>query len=91
MIRRVLANGTSTFGMTMHPNPYSGEDVMYGTMLRVKRVQMHADGRSAVDTVGTWRFKIVERRWMDGYMVAKVERCVVGLYSALVNSPLTLV
>ena len=74
MIRRLLANGTNIFGMTMHPNPYTGEEVMYGTMLRVKRVQMHADGRSAVDTVGTWRFRIVQRRWLDGYMVANVER-----------------
>jgi Lon protease-like protein len=74
MIRRLLANGTNIFGMTMHPNPYTGEEVMYGTMLRVKRVQIHADGRSAVDTVGTWRFRIVQRHWLDGYMVAKVER-----------------
>lgn len=74
MIRRVLANGTNTFGMTMHPNPYTGEEVMYGTMLRLKRVQMHPDGQSAVDTIGTWRFKIVQRKWVDGYMVAKIER-----------------
>ena len=74
MIRRFLANRTNIFGMTMHPNPYTGKEVMYGTMLRVTCVQMHADGRSAVDTVGTWRFRIVQRHWLDGYMVANVER-----------------
>lgn len=76
MIRRALANGTNTFGMTLHPNPYTGEEVMYGTMLRIKRVQMHVDGQSAVDTIGTWRFKIIGRTWFDGYMVATIERCV---------------
>lgn len=76
MIRRVLASGTNTFGMTLHPNPYTGEEVMYGKMLRIKRVQMHVDGQSAVDTIGMWRFKIIGRTWLDGYMVATIERCV---------------
>ncbi|KAF8307245.1 hypothetical protein DL93DRAFT_2064968, partial [Clavulina sp. PMI_390] len=74
MIRRVLENGTNAFGMTLHPNPYTGEEIMYGTMLRVKRVQMNIDGTSGVDTVGTWRFQIVKRWWVDGYMVANLKR-----------------
>jgi Lon protease-like protein len=74
LIRRILANGTNRFGMTMQPNPYSGEEVLYGTMLQVKTVRMHADGRSSVETIGTWRFKILSRTWFDGYIVANLER-----------------
>ncbi|KAI0298229.1 hypothetical protein BC826DRAFT_998641 [Russula brevipes] len=47
MMRRVLANGSNTFGMTMHLD--LGRRSQYGTMLRVKRVPMHPDGRSAVE------------------------------------------
>lgn len=64
----------ASFGMTLHPNPFTGDEIMYGTMLRCRRVSMQSDGRSAVETVGTWRFKILSRRWVDGYMVAQIER-----------------
>lgn len=64
----------ASFGMTLHPNPFTGDEIMYGTMLRCRRVSMQSDGRSAVETVGTWRFKILSRSWVDGYMVAQIER-----------------
>lgn len=35
---------------------------------------MYPDGRSLVETWGTWRFRIMERGTLDGYMVARVER-----------------
>ncbi|KAF8339058.1 PUA-like domain-containing protein [Cantharellus anzutake] len=74
MIRRCLENGTHSFGMTMLPNPNTGEEVMYGTMLEMKSVRMLPDGRSAIETVGSYRFKIKERAWMDGYIIARIER-----------------
>lgn len=46
----------------------------YGTMLEIRNVQMLADGRSIVETWGTWRFRIMERGVLDGYVVGRVER-----------------
>ena len=43
-------------------------------MLEIRRVQMLADGRAVVETWGAWRFRIVERGTLDGYVVARVER-----------------
>src|SRR5258708_32513753 len=76
MIRRCLANGTHSFGMTMNTNPHTGEEVMYGTMLEMRCVRMLPDGRSTIETVGSYRFRIKERTWMDGDIVARIERCV---------------
>ena len=50
--------------------------VEYGTMLEIRSVQMLSDGRSMVETWGTWRFRVLERGLLDGYMVGRVERCV---------------
>lgn len=49
----------------------------YGTMLEIRSVQMLPDGRSMVETVGTYRFRIVEKGSLDGYMVAKIVRYVI--------------
>jgi hypothetical protein len=46
----------------------------YGTMLEIRNVQMLPDGRSIVETWGSWRFRIMERGVLDGYTVARVER-----------------
>ncbi len=43
-------------------------------MLQIRNVQMLPDGRSVVETWGTWRFRIMERGMRDGYTVARVER-----------------
>lgn len=51
----------------------SGND--FGTMLEIKGVKMLHDGRSIVETRGTYPFRIMERGTMDGYMVARTERC----------------
>ena len=48
----------------------------FGTMLEIKGVTMLPDGRSMVETWGAYRFRIMERGTMDGYMVARIERCV---------------
>jgi len=68
---------TPRFGMVISPQGDGGFLNEFGTMLEVRNVQMLADGRSVVATHGAYRFRIVERRMIDDYMVARVERCVV--------------
>ena len=45
-------------------------------MLDIKGVRMLPDGRSIVETQGTYRFRIMERGSIDGYIVSRIERCV---------------
>lgn len=75
MLRRCLASPTPCFGMVMprqSVNNTDGND--YGTMLEIKSVQMLSDGRSMVETYGTFRFRILERGSLDGYLVGRIER-----------------
>jgi Lon protease-like protein len=51
----------------------SGND--FGTMLEIKSIKMLRGGRSMVETRGSYPFRIMERGAMDGYMVARIERC----------------
>ncbi|PFH52745.1 hypothetical protein AMATHDRAFT_127433, partial [Amanita thiersii Skay4041] len=75
MLRRCLESPTRSFGMVMPPKPGSNSTrVDYGTMLEIRNVQMLPDGRSIVETWGTYRFRIMERGNLDGYMVARIER-----------------
>ncbi|KAI0375682.1 hypothetical protein BV20DRAFT_959699 [Pilatotrama ljubarskyi] len=81
MLRRCLDSPHPCFGMIPPPRAApsasaggssTGND--YGTMLAIRNVQMLPDGRSLVETWGTWRFRIMERGTLDGYMVARIER-----------------
>ncbi|KAM0751155.1 hypothetical protein T439DRAFT_288389 [Meredithblackwellia eburnea MCA 4105] len=72
MIRRVL-NGDRKFGMVLPSREGSGPH-KFGTMLYVKSCSMIEDGRSIIETVGTYRFRILERGTLDGYTVARIER-----------------
>lgn len=79
MLRRCLESPNHCFGMIMPPRVAptpgdlgNGND--YGTMLEIRGVHMLPDGRSIVETWGTHRFKILERRSLDGYMVGRIER-----------------
>ncbi|QRV87628.1 ATP-dependent protease La (LON) substrate-binding domain [Ceratobasidium sp. AG-Ba] len=75
MLRRCLSSPTPRFGMVMprqSANNTEGND--YGTMLEIKSVQMLSDGRSMVETFGTFRFRILERGTLDGYLVGRIER-----------------
>jgi Lon protease-like protein len=79
MLRRCFqkSNPNPSFGMIMPPTAAggrsSGDD--FGTMLEIKSVKMLHDGRSMVEARGTYPFRIMERGTMDGYMVARIERC----------------
>jgi len=71
MIRRCLA-GSRRFGLVCatasHPN---GGDV--GCLLDITDLQVLADGRSFLNTVGTRRFKVLDKWLQDGYMNGKVQ------------------
>ncbi|KAF9259523.1 hypothetical protein L218DRAFT_874451 [Marasmius fiardii PR-910] len=73
MLRRCLASPRPSFGMIMSSSNTQGQ-VEYGTMLEIRSVQMLPDGRSMVETWGVWRFRILERGILDGYVVGRVER-----------------
>ncbi len=82
MLRRCLESPNSCFGMIPSPRAApstsangttsTGND--YGIMLQIRNVQTFPDGRSLVETWGSWRFRIMERGMRDGYMVARIER-----------------
>ncbi|KAG6851823.1 hypothetical protein H0H87_012101, partial [Tephrocybe sp. NHM501043] len=75
MLRRCLESPTPCFGMVMPPKPPSTSGALdYGTMLQIRSVQMQPDGRSLVETWGSYRFRVLEMGVLDGYMVARIER-----------------
>ncbi|KAI9448212.1 LON-domain-containing protein [Lactarius indigo] len=76
MLRRCLEKPNPCFGMIMPPSAASGRSAGhdFGTMLDIKKVRMLPDGRSMVETQGTYRFRIMERGSIDGYMVSRIER-----------------
>lgn len=73
MLRRVLQRKTPQFGMIMYPS-HEGTVVSYGTMLEIRSARILGDGRSIIETWGSYRFRIVRRGEQDGYMVGKVDR-----------------
>ena len=80
MIRRCIESSTPRFGMVLpaRGTEQSSGSVQgvneYGTMLEIQSVQMLPDGRSMVETVGTHRFKLLEKGSLDGYTVGRIER-----------------
>jgi len=75
MLRRCLESPSPRFGMIMAPKPGAGSPLSeYGTMLEIRSVQMLSDGRSMVETWGSFRFRLLERGTLDGYMVGRIER-----------------
>ena len=77
MLRRCLETPHPCFGMVPSPRASattSSPGNEFGTMLEIRNVQMLPDGRSVVETWGSYRFRIMERGVLDGYMVGRVER-----------------
>ncbi|KDN51439.1 LON-domain-containing protein [Tilletiaria anomala UBC 951] len=68
MIRRCLESGNprTTTGPVPRVSPY-------GTMLQIKSVQMLPDGRSMLETVGSYRFRLLKKGSLDGYTVGRIE------------------
>ncbi|KDQ64522.1 hypothetical protein JAAARDRAFT_28161 [Jaapia argillacea MUCL 33604] len=76
MLRRCLESPNPRFGMIMPPRAggANGAGTDFGTMLEIRSVQMLPDGRSMVETWGVWRFRILERGIVDGYLAGRIER-----------------
>jgi Lon protease-like protein len=73
--------------MIMAPKPGAGSpQIEYGTMLEIRSVQMLSDGRSMVETWGTFRFRILDRGLLDGYMVGRIERQVESVFQPHLSS-----
>ncbi|KAI5476236.1 WD repeat protein YBl104C-like protein [Pseudohyphozyma bogoriensis] len=72
MMRRVMETTPHEFGMVL-PSRDGGINE-YGTMLRVQNFSLIEDGRSVVETIGTYRFKVLEQGTFDGYTVGRIER-----------------
>ena len=80
MIRRCIESSSPRFGMVL-PSRGTGAPgthglMEYGTMLEIQSVQMLPDGRSMVETVGSYRFKLLEKGNLDGYTVGRIARWV---------------
>uniref|UniRef100_A0A8C4UVZ3 LON peptidase N-terminal domain and RING finger protein 1 n=1 Tax=Falco tinnunculus TaxID=100819 RepID=A0A8C4UVZ3_FALTI len=71
MIRRCQETGTRRFGMCIYENGKSFAD--YGCMLEIRQIELLADGRSLVDTIGRRRFRVLSRGHRDGYNTADIE------------------
>ncbi|XP_027741434.1 LON peptidase N-terminal domain and RING finger protein 1-like [Empidonax traillii] len=71
MIRRCQETGTRRFGMCIYENGKSFAD--YGCMLEIRQIELLADGRSLVDTIGRQRFRVLSRGHRDGYHTADIE------------------
>uniref|UniRef100_A0A8D0EZ24 LON peptidase N-terminal domain and ring finger 1 n=1 Tax=Strix occidentalis caurina TaxID=311401 RepID=A0A8D0EZ24_STROC len=71
MIRRCQETGTRRFGMCIYENGKSFAD--YGCMLEIRQIELLADGRSLVDTIGRRRFRVLSRGHRDGYHTADIE------------------
>lgn len=81
MIRRAIESGDRKFGMMMYnrrgdPQGELGPThfTQYGTLLHIINVQLMADGRSLIETVGLSRFKVNSWSMFDGYFVGNIER-----------------
>lgn len=78
MLRRCVESGTPRFGIVLPArgagNPGLNGVLEYGTMLDIRSIQMLPDGRSMVETMGSYRFRLLEKGSLDGYTVGRVER-----------------
>ncbi|KAI9723132.1 MAG: hypothetical protein M1828_004380 [Chrysothrix sp. TS-e1954] len=80
MMRRAIeTNGK--FGMVMYNKHLEPQGTMgrtqflqYGTMLKIERYQMAADGRSFLECKGLHRFKVRSHGALDGYVISDVEK-----------------
>lgn len=75
MLRRIMSTSDPRFGMMLVPRYAArGEaDFGYGTMMRIQSVQLLPDNRSVCEVRAEGRFRVVQTRGVDGYIVAKVQ------------------
>ena len=81
MIRRAVESGQRRFGMIMYNHRLQNQGdlgptqfMQYGTMLQINTVQTIVDGRSMLDTRGSFRFCVKSWDMLDGYVIANIEQ-----------------
>jgi ATP-dependent protease La (LON) substrate-binding domain/Zinc finger, C3HC4 type (RING finger) len=81
MIRRVVESRDRNFGMILHNQRQIPQGdfgavpfFQYGTLLHIVSVQLLADGRSLIETIGVSRFRVVKHGNVDGYCIGQIER-----------------
>ncbi|KAI8628670.1 ATP-dependent protease La domain-containing protein [Xylariaceae sp. FL1651] len=76
MIRRAM-EGDRTFGMVLDrtaPTPDEPHFMELGVLLRIVHIEFFPDGRSLLESVGISRFRVTRHGWLDGYVVANIEK-----------------
>ncbi|KAI0476689.1 ATP-dependent protease La domain-containing protein [Xylaria cf. heliscus] len=74
MIRRAM-EGDRMFGMVLARATTGDLDFMeLGILLRIVKIEYLFDGRSVLETVGVSRFRITQHGFLDGYVVANIEK-----------------
>lgn len=76
MIRRAV-EGDRTFGMVLPKPTLDPEEPGFmelGVLLRIVNIEFFPDGRSLLETVGVSRFKVTRHGFLDGYIVANIEK-----------------
>uniref|UniRef100_A0A663MM99 Lon N-terminal domain-containing protein n=1 Tax=Athene cunicularia TaxID=194338 RepID=A0A663MM99_ATHCN len=53
--------------------PDTADFADYGCVLEIRQIELLADGRSLVDTIGRRRFRVLSRGHRDGYHTADIE------------------
>nr|CAG4710184.1 unnamed protein product [Naegleria fowleri] len=72
MMRRCMS-GSKCFGLVCCGPNRNGDIAKYGCIAKITSFKLLPDGRSIIETVGTDRFKILEKWDTDGYICAKVQ------------------
>lgn len=73
MVRRCMESGTREFGMCLPSGTDAAGFADIGVMLEIRDLRYFPDGRCVVDTIGSRRFRCLEKGQRDGYATARVE------------------
>jgi Lon protease-like protein len=76
MIRRAM-EGDRTFGMVLGKSASEAGEPHFmelGVLMQIVNIEFFPDGRSLLECVGVSRFKVTRQGWLDGYVVADIEK-----------------
>ena len=76
MLRRCLDGKKPWFGIVIPTTANMGDNTFnYGTMLQIESVGFCPhDGNPIANGIGTYRFRVVDRGSLDGYIVSQIMR-----------------
>ncbi|KAG8871746.1 hypothetical protein FRB97_008333, partial [Tulasnella sp. 331] len=75
MLRRIMSTSEPRFGLMLVPrySLHGDTNQGYGTMMQIQSVQLLPDNRSICEVQAIGRFRVLQTRGVDGYIVAKVQ------------------